>query len=111
MLPVEHDGWDNHSYRHGADMSVRLPRPPVTFRPWTRNIGLPVLARSLPVPGPVPLAAGHPGEGYPFPWSVRGWLGGHDPLLGAVEGPNQPVRIHRHRLALAEVNLRLIEVW
>jgi hypothetical protein len=35
----------------------------------------------LPFPGPVPvgvLGTGVPGEGYPFPWSVRGWIDGEN---------------------------------
>jgi aminoglycoside phosphotransferase (APT) family kinase protein len=77
VLPVEHDGWDNRTYHLGADMSVRLPAA-AGYVPAVdkEHRWLPVLARSLPVPVPVPLAAGQPGEGYPFPWSVRGWLGG-----------------------------------
>lgn len=40
---------------------------------------LPVLAQSLPVPVPGPLAMGLPGEGYPFTWSIRRWLDGEPP--------------------------------
>jgi aminoglycoside phosphotransferase (APT) family kinase protein len=37
---------------------------------------LPFLAPHLPLPVPVPLAKGMPGEGYPFHWSINPWLHG-----------------------------------
>ncbi|ONI80537.1 acetyltransferase [Saccharothrix sp. ALI-22-I] len=77
VTPVEVDGWDNRTYRLGDDMTVRLPTgegyvPAVA----KEHRWLPVLAASLPVPVPVSLAMGEPGEGYPFPWSVRRWMDG-----------------------------------
>jgi aminoglycoside phosphotransferase (APT) family kinase protein len=36
------------------------------------------LAAASPVPAPVPVALGDPGEGYPLPWVVQTWLPGHD---------------------------------
>jgi aminoglycoside phosphotransferase (APT) family kinase protein len=73
VRPVEHDGWDNRTFRLGDDMSVRLPTA-AHYVPAVdkEHRWLPILAGSLPVPVPTPLAVGQPGEGYPFPWSVRG---------------------------------------
>ncbi|WP_330239261.1 aminoglycoside phosphotransferase family protein [Streptomyces sp. NBC_00525] len=77
VVPVEVDGWDNRTYRLGDAMTVRLPT-----RDWyapaveKEHHWLPRLAPSLPVPVPPVLALGAPGEGYPFPWSVRRWLPG-----------------------------------
>ncbi|MEH1127991.1 aminoglycoside phosphotransferase family protein [Micromonospora sp. CPCC 206061] len=77
VTPVEVDGWDNRTYRLGDDMTVRLPTAagyvPAVAK---ENEWLPRLAPSLPVAVPPVLAMGAPGEGYPFPWSVRGWLPG-----------------------------------
>jgi aminoglycoside phosphotransferase (APT) family kinase protein len=77
VTPVETDGWDNRTYRLGDDMTVRLPTAagyvPAVAK---ENEWLPRLAPALPVAVPPILAAGTPGEGYPFPWSVRGWLPG-----------------------------------
>ncbi|WP_333735183.1 aminoglycoside phosphotransferase family protein, partial [Streptomyces sp. IBSBF 3010] len=42
------------------------------------------LAPSLPVPVPPVLALGAPGEGYPFPWSVRRWLPGEAAARGHI---------------------------
>lgn len=77
VTPVRIDGWDNRTYRLGDEMTVRLP----THEAYTPAVDkedrwLPVLAPALPVPIPVPLAKGAPGEGYPFSWSVRRWLDG-----------------------------------
>jgi aminoglycoside phosphotransferase (APT) family kinase protein len=77
VTPVEADGWDNRTYRLGVDMTVRLPTAagyvPAVAK---ENDWLPRLAPALPVAVPAILAKGVPGEGYPFPWSVRGWLRG-----------------------------------
>lgn len=79
-------------YRLGDTMVVRLPRIPGALgeaeieRRW-----LPVLAGQLPLAVPVPLAAGEPGEGYPWPWSVYAWLDGAD----AVTTPPEPAAAAR----------------
>lgn len=90
VAPVAVDGWDNRTYRLGEDMTVRLPTA-AGYVPAVdkENEWLPRLAPRLPVPVPPVLAKGRPGEGYPYPWSVRGWLAGEDaarapiPDLGA----------------------------
>jgi aminoglycoside phosphotransferase (APT) family kinase protein len=77
VTPVEVDGWDNRTYRLGDDMSVRLPTAAGYVAAVAKeNEWLPRLAPGLPVAVPEILATGSPGEGYPFPWSVRGWLPG-----------------------------------
>ncbi|MFJ7044980.1 acetyltransferase [Streptomyces sp. JV178] len=77
VVPVEVDGWDNRTYRLGDDMSVRLPTA-AGYVPAVdkESAWLPRLAPALPVAIPAVLGKGVPGEGYPFPWSVRGWLDG-----------------------------------
>src|SRR2546422_526333 len=78
VTPVKLDGWDNRTYRLGDEMTVRLPTA-VGYTPAIdkEDRWLPILAPSLPVPVPKPLAKGAPGEGYPFSWSIRGWLDGN----------------------------------
>jgi aminoglycoside phosphotransferase (APT) family kinase protein len=77
VTPVEVDGWDNRTYRLGETMTARLPTAehyvPAVAK---ENRWLPVLSPSLPVPVPPVVARGEPGEGYPFDWSIRGWLDG-----------------------------------
>lgn len=86
VTPVEVDGWDNRTYRLGDRMTVRLPTG-AAYAPGIdkEHRWLPVLASSLPVPVPVPLALGAPGKGYPFRWSVRGWLDGETARVDRVD--------------------------
>ncbi|MFD0207264.1 MULTISPECIES: aminoglycoside phosphotransferase family protein [Saccharothrix] len=86
VTPVEVDGWDNRTYRLGDDLTVRLPTG-AGYAPAVEkeHTWLPVLAPALPVPVPVSLAMGVPGEGYPFHWSVRRWLDGQTASPDRVE--------------------------
>jgi aminoglycoside phosphotransferase (APT) family kinase protein len=86
VRPVEVDGWDNRTYRLGDEMTVRLPTN-VGYVPAVakENDWLPRLAPELPVAVPPILAQGAPGEGYPFPWSVRGWLPGKTADRGRID--------------------------
>lgn len=86
ITPVEVDGWDNRTYRLGDDLSVRLPTA-AGYAPAVakEHRWLPVLAPRLPVPVPVSLALGEPGEGYPFQWSVRRWLAGRTAAPDRIE--------------------------
>ncbi len=77
VVAVEEDGWDNRTYRLGADMAVRLPTAAGYAPAVDKECDwLPRLAPSLPVAVPEILGKGAPGEGYPYPWSVRRWLDG-----------------------------------
>jgi aminoglycoside phosphotransferase (APT) family kinase protein len=90
VTPVEVDGWDNRTYRLGDDMTVRLPTAagyvPAVAK---ENEWLPRLAPRLPVAVPPILATGVPGEGYPFPWSVRGWLPGETSDRARIDDMSQ----------------------
>ncbi|MEU4538831.1 aminoglycoside phosphotransferase family protein [Streptosporangium sp. NPDC023825] len=85
VTPVEVDGWDNRTYRLGDEMTARLPTA-AGYVPAVdkEDRWLPILAPSLPVDIPVPLAKGAPGEGYPFSWSIRGWLDGETASLDRI---------------------------
>jgi aminoglycoside phosphotransferase (APT) family kinase protein len=77
ITPAEPNGWDNRTFRLGADMSVRLPSAArYAAQVEKEHRWLPVLAPQLPLPIPVPLAVGVPAEGYPWNWSVYRWLDG-----------------------------------
>jgi aminoglycoside phosphotransferase (APT) family kinase protein len=89
-LPLEQVrpyGTDNALYRLGDDLVVRLPRRQRTAatlkkeRRW-----LPKLAPHLPLAVPIPLAEGVPADGYPFHWSVYGWLEGENATVERIEG-------------------------
>jgi aminoglycoside phosphotransferase (APT) family kinase protein len=86
VTPVEVDGWDNSTYRLGEEMSVRLPTA-VGYVPAVakENEWIPRLALELPVAVPPILGRGEPGEGYPYPWLIRGWLEGETADRGYIE--------------------------
>ncbi len=86
VVPVEVDGWDNRTYRLGAEMTARLPTA-AGYVPGVakESTWLPRLAPHLPVAVPPILATGVPGQGYPFPWSVRGWLDGETADRGKID--------------------------
>jgi aminoglycoside phosphotransferase (APT) family kinase protein len=77
IAPVEHDGWDNRTFRLGSELSVRLPSGAWYAKQVDKEQRwLPVLAPQLPLPIPTPVARGEPDPGYPYPWSVYRWLDG-----------------------------------
>jgi aminoglycoside phosphotransferase (APT) family kinase protein len=74
---VDADGWDNRTFRLGAELTVRLP----TGAWYAEQVAkeqrwLPALAPQLPLPIPAPVARGEPAAGFPYPWSVYRWLEG-----------------------------------
>ncbi|MET7642089.1 aminoglycoside phosphotransferase family protein [Streptomyces sp. NPDC005426] len=85
-LPAERvgvTGTSNAMFRLGENLVVRLPRTAGSAGDTAKeHRWLPRLAPVLPVAIPVPLGAGVPGEGYPWPWSVYGWLDGTCPTVG-----------------------------
>jgi aminoglycoside phosphotransferase (APT) family kinase protein len=90
VTPVEVDGHDNRTYRLGDDKSVRLPTAAGYVAGVAKeNEWLPRLAPALPVAIPDVLGVGVPGEGYPFPWSVRGWLPGETADRAHLEDPTR----------------------
>lgn len=77
VRPIEPGGWDNRTFLLGAQMTVRLPSAErYVLQVEKEHRWLPRLAPQLPLPIPVPLAKGTPGEGFPRPWSVYRWLQG-----------------------------------
>lgn len=79
--PVElvANGWDNAIFRLGGHWAVRMPRRTLADRLVRSELRwLPVVAGSLPdgVHAPVPVAAGSPGLGYPYRWSITPWFEG-----------------------------------
>ena len=90
VRPVEHDGWDNTTFRLGEDMSVRLPSAaPYAPQVEKEHRWLPKLAPLLPLPIPTPLAKGVPTVDYPFPWSVYRWLEGEPATVGTIRDTSE----------------------
>jgi aminoglycoside phosphotransferase (APT) family kinase protein len=82
---VRSAGTDNAVYRLGERMLVRLPRIERAVADVAHEQRwLPRLAPLLPVAIPRPRGLGTPAEGYPWPWSVYGWLEGENPTVAAI---------------------------
>lgn len=70
-------GWDNTTYRLGADLAVRVPRRRLGAemmekeRLWLGN-----LSPELPLPIGRPVRLGYPDDRYPWPWSIVPWYEG-----------------------------------
>lgn len=95
-LPIEafpSAGTDNAIYRLGQDMAVRLPRlERVVSQIEKEQRWLPVFAPHLPLAVSLPLAAGVPAEGFPWPWSVYRWLPGESAATGRLDDPDEAAR-------------------
>ncbi|CAA9307913.1 MAG: hypothetical protein AVDCRST_MAG48-1832, partial [uncultured Friedmanniella sp.] len=70
-------GWDDVIARVGPDRWVRMPRRALSA-PLVQHEAdwLPVLAATLPLDVPNPVAVGRPGAGYPWMWLVCPWFEG-----------------------------------
>ena len=77
IKPIASSGWDNRTFHLGEHMLVRMPSgAEYEAQVEKEHRWLPKLAPQLPLPIPVPLAIGKPGEGYPLHWSIYQWLEG-----------------------------------
>ena len=75
VAPVTPGGHDNRTFRLGDELSVRLPSAAGYVASVEKEARwLPVIARTVTLPVPEPVAQGVPGAGYPFPWSVNRWM-------------------------------------
>ena len=88
VTPVPEPGWDNLTFRLGDDLLVRLPSAAeYALAVEKEHRWLPELSEHLPVQVPVPMGLGLPGAGYPFHWSVYGWIPGEPAASCAVTDP------------------------
>jgi aminoglycoside phosphotransferase (APT) family kinase protein len=90
IVPVELSGVDNRTFRLGRQMTIRLPSGPgYAAQVEKEQQWLPILASRLPLPIPMPVAEGIPGEGHPYSWSIYGWLEGESAAVGAISDLTQ----------------------
>lgn len=74
---IEPNGWDNRTFRLGADMSVRLPsHQAYAAQVHKEHQWLRTLAPQLPLAIPTALELGVPEFGYPWGWAVNRWIDG-----------------------------------
>ncbi len=79
------NGWDNRTFRLGDEMSVRLPSAArYIHQVQKEHDWLPKLAPFLPLPIPTPIAIGVPALGFPWQWSVNGWIEGETAAAGHI---------------------------
>lgn len=80
VAPVAEFGTDHCLFRLGDELLVRMPRAAWAVGQAASDAAwLARLAPYLPVDVPAPVALGHPGEGFPWAWSVVPWLPGRPP--------------------------------
>jgi len=95
-LPIERvpsAGTDNAIYRLGHDLAVRLPRIDWAVGNVAKEQRwIPVLAPHLPLPVPLPVAAGAPEDAFPYPWGVVQWLPGEPATLELLDDPVDAAR-------------------
>lgn len=98
------EGWDNFIYRLGHDLLMRLPRRRLSAGLILHEQQyLPLLAKRLPLPTPVPVRCGRPGAGFPWHWSLVPWLPGTTADLDPLQDSSAEVLANclatLHRLA------------
>jgi aminoglycoside phosphotransferase (APT) family kinase protein len=82
------EGWDNVLFRLGNELAVRLPRRAASAKLIEHEQRwLPHLSSRLPVPVPVPLRVGVPGQMFGWAWSVVRWLPGQSLLHAGSMDP------------------------
>jgi aminoglycoside phosphotransferase (APT) family kinase protein len=93
LARVPSAGTDHVLFRLGDGLVLRLPRTPSAVGQVEKEQRwLPALAPHLPLEIPLPVEAGQPGEGYPWPWSVYRWLPGENATLERLADPRQAAR-------------------
>lgn len=78
-------GWDNHMWRLGDELAVRMPRTeraPSLLRKEYRWMS--VLAPRLPLPVPTPVRIGEPSVRFARPWTITAWVPGEPADLAPV---------------------------
>lgn len=82
-------GWDNVSFRLGADLVARFPRRELAADLIANEARwLPHLAPRLPLEIPMPVFLGDPGHGYPWHWLITSLIPGESAST-ATEIDNQ----------------------
>ncbi|ESZ29686.1 MULTISPECIES: aminoglycoside phosphotransferase family protein [unclassified Mesorhizobium] len=106
VSPVTFGGWDNRTFHLGNDMTLRLPSAaPYALQVEKEHRWLPRLAPLLPLPIPVPLAMGEPGEDYPWQWSVYRWIDGETAKTAEIADRRQfAVDLAKFLIALRRID-------
>jgi aminoglycoside phosphotransferase (APT) family kinase protein len=108
VVPVGSGGWDNRTFHLGDRMSVRLPSAPAYVAQVAReHRRLPALQPRLTLQIPAPIGLGAPGSGYPWPWSIYGWLEGESAHANRIHDLGRfAVDLARFLVALRSIDAR-----
>lgn len=92
MARFESSGTDNHVFRLGADLCVRMPKAAWAADAVAREcVALPRF-RDLPLAIPKTVARGEPDELYPHVWAVCEWIEGEAAGFDALANPIHAAR-------------------
>ena len=92
LTPSPRQGNDNHTFRLGEELSVRLPSAEAYAEGIRKeDLALPLLAEHTTVALPLVVASADPSDRFPLPWSIRRWLPG--------EVPDDATAVDRNRIA------------
>ena len=87
-LPAELEGTDHVLFRVGPDLLARMPKIDWAVEQGAQEAAwLPVLAPHVPVALGLPVFAGRPGHGYPWPWTIVRWIPGQTPPRLGLDDP------------------------
>jgi len=88
ITPVRTPGWDHFTFHLADEMLVRLPSAAeYELAVEKEHRWLPELAEHIATPIPAPLGRGLPGAGYPFHWSIYGWIPGKTAASCVISDP------------------------
>lgn len=90
IQPVQSQGWDNRTFHLGDSMLVRLPSEEhYALQVEKEQHWLPILAPTLPLAIPSPIAMGAPQYEYPWKWSIYRYLPGQTASIVRIINKDQ----------------------
>lgn len=101
-------GWDNRTFRLGEELLVRLPSADGYAAAVAKEQRwLPVIAQTVPLAVPIPVAQGTPATEFARPWSVYRWIEGTPALdVPDLDLTRLAVDLAHFLTALADVDSR-----
>jgi aminoglycoside phosphotransferase (APT) family kinase protein len=90
-LALVAEGWDNAVWLADAEWTFRFPQRTVAVRGVALEIEvLPRIAPLLPLPVPVPIFRGAPGDDYPWPFFGYRFLPGREVVVAGLDNAARP---------------------
>ncbi|MCL2548656.1 MAG: hypothetical protein FWE76_05810, partial [Symbiobacteriaceae bacterium] len=90
VVLVEPGGHDNHSFRLGNEMVIRLPSAECYMSAISKERAwLPVFTRSVSLRIPIPIAKGEPSDLFPWSWTINRWIEGETLRADNINSMNE----------------------